>query len=47
WVVRVGERQSLILKINILKTIESKGGKLSAVPGSSIAGSFGTTRILS
>ncbi|MBA0627322.1 hypothetical protein Godav_004848, partial [Gossypium davidsonii] len=47
WVVRVGERQSLILKINILNTIESKGGKLFTVPGSSIAGSSGTTKILS
>ncbi|KAL8189001.1 hypothetical protein R6Q57_030029 [Mikania cordata] len=45
--VRVGEGQSLILKTSVLKAKESteKGGKLS-VPGSPVAGSSGTTRIL-
>ncbi|KAK8680896.1 hypothetical protein V6N13_109834 [Hibiscus sabdariffa] len=46
WAVRVGEGQLLILKTSILKTKESEGGKLS-VPGSPVAGSSGTTRILS
>ncbi|KAD3068538.1 hypothetical protein E3N88_36418 [Mikania micrantha] len=48
WAVRVGEGQSLILKTSVLKAKESaeKGGKLS-VPGSPVAGSSGTTRILS
>ncbi|KAG8363423.1 hypothetical protein BUALT_Bualt19G0021100 [Buddleja alternifolia] len=48
WAVRVGEGQSLILKTSVLKTKESggkRGGKLS-VPGSPVAGTSGTTRIL-
>ena len=49
WAVRVGEGQSLILKTSVLKTKESggKGGGKLSVPGSPVAGTSGTTRILS
>ncbi|GKB51544.1 hypothetical protein Tco_0902297 [Tanacetum coccineum] len=45
WAVRVGEGQSLILKTSA-KESAKKGGKLS-VPGSPVAGSSRTIRILS
>nr|GEV30041.1 uncharacterized protein ycf68 [Tanacetum cinerariifolium] len=45
WAVMVGEGQSLILKTSA-KELAKKGGKLSVL-GSPVAGSSGTTRILS
>ncbi|MBA0855004.1 hypothetical protein Goshw_007792 [Gossypium schwendimanii] len=47
WAVRVGKWQSLILKTSILKSKELDEGKLFVVPGFPVAGSSGTTRILS
>ncbi|PPD66779.1 hypothetical protein GOBAR_DD36340 [Gossypium barbadense] len=42
----VGTTRSPQGRLRILKTKESEGGKLSAVPGFPVAGSSGTTRIL-